>query len=72
MSRQREAERVAQQATAVGAVPVANTITLNKPIQVKIKYRMATIPAGTTLPIVSRDANRIVIEYAGENVPFAA
>jgi len=65
-SREREAERAAQQ--RAGAAPVANTITLDKPIQVKVKYGTATIPAGTTLPVVSRDANGVVVQYMGENV----
>jgi hypothetical protein len=68
-AREREAERQTQQsATATGAAPVANTITLDKPVQVKVKYGVATIPAGTTLTVVSRDANQIVVDYAGEKV----
>ena len=61
-SRERDAERSAQQPAA------ADTITLDKPIQVKVKYGMATIPAGTTLPVVSRDAKGVVVQYMGENV----
>ena len=36
---------------------------LDKLIQVKMKYGTATIPAGTTLPVVSRDANGVVVQY---------
>jgi hypothetical protein len=68
-AREREAERQAQQpATAGGGAATANTITLDKPVQVKVKYGTATIPAGTTLTVVSRDANGVVVDYAGEKV----
>ena len=66
-SRERDAERSTQQAPAAGAAPAADTISLDKPIQVKVKYGMATIPAGTTLPVVSR-ANGVVVQYMRENV----
>jgi hypothetical protein len=66
---ERDAERAAQQPAArANAAPAASTITLDKPIQVKVKYGAATIPAGTTLPVVNRDANGIVVQYMGENV----
>jgi hypothetical protein len=67
-AREREAERLAQQPVGANAGPVRNTITLDKPIQVKVKYGTATIQAGTTLPVVSRDANGVIVEYMGENV----
>jgi len=68
-ARERELERQAQQLQAPGAAPPGNeTITLSKPAQVKVKYGTATIPAGTTLTVVSRDANGIVVDYAGEKV----
>ena len=67
-SRERDAERSTQQPAAAGAAPAADTITLDKPIEVKVKYGRATIPAGTTLPVVSRDANGVVVQYMGENV----
>ena len=68
-ARERELERQAQQAAGPGSVPAAQeTITLSKPTQVKVKYGTATIPAGTTLRVVSRDANGIVVDYAGKNV----
>lgn len=44
------------------------TITLDKSIQVKVKYGTATIPAGTTLPVSSRGVNGVVAEYLGEKV----
>jgi hypothetical protein len=66
---ERDAERAAQQPAArANAASAASTITLDKPIQVKVKYGAATIPAGTTLPVVNRDANGIVVQYMGENV----
>jgi hypothetical protein len=69
LMRQRDAEHTAQQAAAAGnAALAANTITLDKPVQVKVKYGTSTIPAGTTLPVVSRDANGVVVQYMGENV----
>jgi len=40
-------------------------------VQAKVKYGIATIPAGTTLTVVSRDANGIVVDYAGEKVTLA-
>jgi hypothetical protein len=68
-ARERDAERQGQQAAGpAGAAPSANTLTLDKPVQVKVKYGTATIPAGTTLTVVSRDANGIVVDYAGEKV----
>jgi hypothetical protein len=67
-AREREAEGQAQQSIAGSAAPAANTITLDKPIQVKVKYGTATIQAGTTLPVVSRDSNGVVVQYMGENV----
>jgi hypothetical protein len=68
-AREREAEGQAQQAsTGAGGGSGANTITLDKPVQVKVKYGTATIQAGTTLPIISRDANGVVVQYMGENV----
>jgi len=65
---EREAERAPQEPVAANAGPAANTITLDKPIQVKVKYGTATIQAGTTLPVVSRDANGVIVQYMGENV----
>jgi hypothetical protein len=71
LTRQRDAEHTAQQAATAGnAAPAANTITLDKPVQVKVKYGTATIPAGTTLTVVSRDAKGVVVQYMGENVPL--
>src|ERR1043166_6612720 len=67
-AREREAERQAQQSANVATAAPASTITLDKPIQVTVKYGTATIPAGTTLTVVSRDANGIVVDYAGEPV----
>jgi hypothetical protein len=68
-AREREAEGQAQQSsTGAGGGSGANTITLDKPVQVKVKYGTATIQAGTTLPVVSRDANGVVVQYMGENV----
>jgi hypothetical protein len=62
--RVKDLERQAQQQ----AGPARETITLDKSIQVKVKYGTATIPVGTTLPVVSRDANGVVVEYLGEKV----
>jgi len=67
-ARERDAERAAEQSISGNAAPAANTITLDKTIQVKVKYGTATIQAGTTLPIVSRDANGVTVQYMGENV----
>jgi len=67
-AREREAERPVQQTAGTAPAASANTITLDKPIQVKIKYGTATIPAGTTVTVVSRDANGVVVDYAGEQV----
>ena len=69
-TRQSQAEGAAHQqnAAAANAAPAANTITLDKAVQVKVKYGTATIQAGTTLPVVSRDANGVVVEYMSEKV----
>jgi hypothetical protein len=66
-ARERDAERSAQQASP-NNVAAADTITLDKPVQVRVKYGTATIPAGTTLHVVTRDANGVVVDYGGENV----
>lgn len=63
-ARERELERQAQQQ----APSARETITLDKPIHVKVKYGTATIPAGTILPVVSRGADGVVVEYLGEKV----
>jgi hypothetical protein len=68
MMRQNQSERAQQTPVATSAVPTSNTITLDKPVQVKVKYGTATIQAGTTLPVVRRDANGVVVQYMGENV----
>jgi hypothetical protein len=68
MDRQRQAELAQQAGGTAKAAPPASTITLDKPVQVKVKYGTATIQAGTTLPIVSRDAKGVVVQYMGENV----
>jgi hypothetical protein len=67
-AREREAERESQQQAKTGGAVAADTITLDKPVRVKVKYGTATIPAGTTLRVVSRDAKGVVVDYAGENV----
>jgi len=67
--REREAERQAQQlAGSAVAPPTVDNIILDKAIQIKVKYGTATIPAGTALRVISRDANGVVVDYAGENV----
>jgi hypothetical protein len=58
-ARERETERRTPAAGATGAVSVADTITLDKPIQVKVKYGTAIIPAGTVLSIAKRDATAL-------------
>jgi hypothetical protein len=63
-ARERELERQAQQQ----APAAKETITLDKPVQVKVKYGIAIIPAGTTLVVASRDTNGVVVEYLGEKV----
>src|SRR5205807_608634 len=67
-AREREAESASHPPVASNAGPAGNTIILDKPVQVKVKYGTATIQAGTTLPVVSRDANGVVVQYMGENV----
>ena len=67
-ARERETEGAVQQSVPTNAGASVNTITLDKVIQVKVKYGTATIQAGTTLPVVSRDTNGVVVQYMGENV----
>jgi len=66
--RETELERQAQQAAAPTASAPSDSITLDKPVQVKVKYGTATIPAGTTLRVVHRDTNGVVVDYGGEDV----
>jgi hypothetical protein len=49
-----------------------NAITLEKPTTVNIKYGTATLPAGTTVRVVRRDAKGTVVEYNGELVTVSA
>jgi hypothetical protein len=65
-ARERDAERNAQQA-GTNSVAAADTITL-EPVQVRVKYGTATLPAGATLHVISRGANGVVVDYGGENV----
>jgi hypothetical protein len=62
---EREAQRTAGPNVAAGS---QTTITLDEPIQVRVKYGVATIPAGTVLTVVSRDSTGVVVEFAGQKV----
>jgi hypothetical protein len=43
-------------------------IVLRKPTPVRLKYGSAILPAGMSLRIVSKNADALVVDYAGENV----
>jgi len=60
-----EAQIAAPPSAAAG---VSDTITIQEPTTVQIKYSTATIPAGTTLRVVTRDTKGTVVEYSGELV----
>jgi hypothetical protein len=66
--RLQELERQAQQ--PVGRPGVANndTVVVQKPTIVHVKYGTVTLPAGTSLHVVSRDPRGITAEYNGELV----
>ena len=54
----------------VGQPPAArrDTVTLEKPTAVHVKYGDVTLPAGTSLHVISRDPRGITVEYNGELV----
>jgi hypothetical protein len=56
------------QLKAPSSTPPGETITLQKPTIVRIKYGAATVPAGTVLRVLKRDATGIVVDYGGEAV----
>lgn len=64
-TRLQELER--QAAGQPGAV-VSDTVTLKQATPVHVKYGTVTLPAGTSLHVVSRDPRGITAEYNGELV----
>lgn len=64
-TRLQELER--QAAVQPGAV-TGDTVVLQQPTPVHVKYGTVTLPAGTSLHVVSRDPRGITAEYNGELV----
>lgn len=64
--RLQQLEIQAQQPDGQGVVASVDNITLQKPTTVHIKYGDITLPAGTSLHVVSRDPRGITAEYNGE------
>jgi hypothetical protein len=48
------------------------SITLTAPVMIQIPYGQTTLQPGTKLPVVSRDAQTVVIEYMGAKYPIPA
>jgi hypothetical protein len=61
-------ELQAQQSAGQPAAALADTVILQKPTAVHVKYGDVTLPAGTNLHVVSRDPRGITVEYNGELV----
>jgi hypothetical protein len=66
--RLQQLEREAQQPAGQQAAATGDTVTLQKPTAVHVKYGNVTLPAGTSLHVVSRDPRGITAEYNGELV----
>ena len=62
------------QPTAVPAVktppPQAQFVTLTAPVTIQIPYGQTTLQRGTKLPVVSRDAQTVTVQYMGEKYPI--
>jgi hypothetical protein len=61
-------ELQAQQSVEQPSATSADTVTLQKPTAVRVKYGTLTLPAGTNLHVISRDPRGITAEYNGELV----
>jgi hypothetical protein len=61
-------ELQAQQSVGQPAAASADTVILQKPTAVHVKYGTLTLPAGTSLQVMSRDPRGITAEYNGELV----
>jgi len=61
-------ERESQQPGGQQAVANSDTVVLQKPTAIHIKYGTVTLPAGTSLHVVFRDPRGITAEYNGELV----
>ena len=46
------------------------SVTLTAPVTIQIRYGQTTLNRGTRLPVVSRDAETVVVEYMGERYPI--
>jgi hypothetical protein len=66
--RLQELELKAQQRGGQAVLPSSDTITIQKPTSVSVKYGHVTLPVGTSLRVVSRDSRGITAEYNGELV----
>jgi hypothetical protein len=68
-ARERDLEAKLNVAASPPAVAIPNeTITLQKPTTIRVKYGTATLPAGTVLRVLRRDGTGIVVDYSGEPV----
>ena len=61
-------ELQAQQSAGQPPVAAADTVILQKPTAVHVKFGTVTLPPGTSLHVVSRDPRGITAEYNGELV----
>jgi hypothetical protein len=52
------------------AVETESTVTLTQPVTIKIAYGETTLPAGTKLPVVSRDGQTVLVRYMGQVYPL--
>jgi hypothetical protein len=66
--RLQQLELQAQQTVGQPGAATGDTVTLRKPTAVHVKHGDVTLPAGTSLHVVSRDPRGITVEYNGELV----
>lgn len=53
-------------ATIPSTTPVQEFVTLARPVTITIPYGQTTLPRGLTLPVVSRNAQGITVQYLGK------
>jgi hypothetical protein len=70
-------EPTPSQTPAPTAAPVVKTspiqpqfVTLTAPVTLQIPYGQTTLQRGAKLPVVSRDAQSVVVQYMGEKYPI--
>jgi hypothetical protein len=63
-----EEPQVSASAPGGAAAAFGETITIQQPTTIRVKYGTATLPTDTVLHVVRRDASGIIVNYNGEQV----